>query len=193
MNRRSGEVRAERRPREPCFGVAPTVVNQPLGPIRYNRGVQPDDFRPVTFDEEETADRRRHYVRYALRLAIGFALLFTCVYLAFRWSGDAVRFAASRIAARGVATWHVVGTVRDAATHQPVPWASVDDDPSGRPPFYHADADQSGVFDLVTLAEPHHIRIAATGYRPQTINVGRVWFLWLPRGRERHDTELVSE
>lgn len=153
----------------------------------------PDDFRPATFDEEESADRRRQYVRYALRLAIAFAVLFAAVYLAFRWSGDAVRFGASRVAARGVPTWHVIGTVRNAATHAPIPWASIDDDPSGRPPFFHADADQSGAFELVTLAEPHSIRIAAAGYRTLTVTVGRVWFLWLPRGKERHDTDLVSE
>ena len=153
----------------------------------------PDDFRSVTFDEEESADRRQQYVRYALRLAIAFALLFAAVFLALRWSGDAARFGASRVAARGVATWHVTGTVRNAATHEPIPWASIDDDPLGRPPFFHADADQSGAFELVTLAEPHRIRIAAMGYRTSTVRVGRVWFLWLPSGTERHETELVSE
>jgi hypothetical protein len=152
-----------------------------------------DDFDPATFDEEESADLRRQYVRHALRLAIAFAILFTAVYLAFRWSGSAVRFGASRVADRGVATWHVIGTVRNAATRQPIPWVSIDDDPSGQPPFFHADADQSGAFELVTLAEPHRIRISAPGYRPLTVSVGRVWFLWLPRGKERHDTELVSE
>jgi hypothetical protein len=155
--------------------------------------VAPDDFRPPTFDEEESADRQRQYVRYALRLAVAFAVLFTGVSLAFRWSGHAVRFGASRVAARGVATWHVVGTVRDASTHQPVPWAAIDDDPSGLPPFFHADADQSGAFELVTLAEPHSIRVAAIGYQSITFRIGRVWFLWLPRGKERHDLELVSE
>jgi len=162
-------------------------------PIRYNRCLLPDDFRPATFDEEESADRRRQYTRHALRLAIAFAILFAGVYLAFRWSGNAVRFGASRVAARGAATWHVIGTVRSSATHEPIPWASIDDDPSGRPPFFHADADQSGAFDLVTLAEPHRIRIAATGYRASFVTVGRVWFLWLPSGKERHDTDLVSE
>jgi len=153
----------------------------------------PDDFRPATFDEEESTDRRRQYARHTVRLAIAFALLFAAVCLALRWSGDAVRFGASRVAARGVATWHVIGTVRNAATHEPIPWASIDDDPSGRPPFFHADANQSGAFDLVTLAEPHRIRIAATGYRASTAMVGRVWFLWLLSGKEQHDMDLVSE
>ncbi|MBZ5621058.1 MAG: hypothetical protein LAQ69_20370 [Acidobacteriia bacterium] len=153
----------------------------------------PHEFRPATFDQEESADLRRQYVRHALRLAIAFAVLFAAVYLAFRWSGAAVRFGASRVGDRGVATWHVIGAVRNAATHQPIPWVSIDDDPSGRPPFFHADADHWGEFDLVTLAEPHRIRISATGYRTVTVNVGRVWFLWLPSGKERYDTELVPE
>jgi hypothetical protein len=152
-----------------------------------------DDFHPATFDEEDSADRRGQYVRYAVRLAIAFAILFAAVYLAFRWSGDALRFGAARVAARGVATWHVLGTVRDAATHETIPWASIDDDPSGRPPFFHADTDRSGAFDLVTFAEPHNIRIAATGYRTTTVPVGRVWFLWLPRGKERHEANLAAE
>jgi hypothetical protein len=159
----------------------------------YNLGLRTDDLRPASFDEEETADRRRQYLAYAVRLAVAFAVLVGSVYFAFRWSGEAVRFGASRVAARGVATWHVIGTVRSAATHEAIPWASIDDDPSGRPPFFHAEADQSGAFDLLTLAEPHRIRVAATGYMISFVNVGRVWFLWLPQGKERHDMELVSE
>ena len=155
--------------------------------------MQSDDFRPPSFDEEESADRRRQYIRYTVRLAVAFCILFAGVSLAFRWSGDAVRFGASRVAARGVASWHIVGTVRDAATHKQVPWASIEDDPGGRPPFFRADSDQSGAFELVTLAEPHQIRIAAVGYQSVTVRVGRVWFLWLPQGKERHDAELVSE
>ena len=33
----------------------------------------------------------------------------------------------------------------------------VEDDPAGRPPFFRADADYSGAFELVTFAEPHRI------------------------------------
>ena len=153
----------------------------------------PDEFRPTTFDEEETADLRRQYARHALRLAVAFAVVFAFVYLAFRWSGAAVRFGASRVADRGVATWHVIGTVRNASTHEAIPWASVDDDPAGQPPFFHADADQSGAFDLLTLAEPHRVRISAPGYRTSSVRVGRVWFLWMPRGMERRDAELALE
>jgi len=120
-----------------------------------------------------------------------FAVLFTAVFIVLRWSGDAVRFGASRVAARGVVTWHVVGVVRNSTTLEPIPWASIDDDTAGRPPFFHAEAGQYGAFDLLTLAEPHQIIISATRYHNRTVNVGRVWFLWMPSGKEMHDVFLA--
>ena len=64
-------------------------------------------------------------------------------------------------------TWRISGTVRDAVTREPVPWALVEDDPAGQPPFFRTDADYRGAFELVTLAEPHRIRASAPGYHPQ--------------------------
>jgi len=156
-------------------------------------GSEPDDLRPASFEEEEAANLRRHLLRQALRWALTFGALFAVVFFAFWWSGAAIRFGASRVAERPEATWRVVGTVRSAANNDPVPWASVDDDPSGRPPFFHADADQSGAFELLTLPEPHRVRVSAPGYRTTTVDVGRVWFLWLPRGQERQDVRLSPE
>ncbi len=153
----------------------------------------PDDLHPGSFEEEESADLRRQYLRHSIRLVLAFALLFTGVFYAFWWSGAAVRFGAERVADRARATWHVAGTVRDAVTHSPIPWAGIEDDPSGQPPFYRTDANQFGVFELRTLPEPHRIRVSAPGFRSATIAVGRVWFLWLPRGTERHDIELSPE
>jgi hypothetical protein len=157
------------------------------------RGSDPDDLRPASFEEEEAANLRRHFLRQALRWTLTFGTLFAVVFLAFWWSGAAIRFGASRVAERPVPAWRVVGTVRSAATHQPVPWASLDDDPSGQPPFFHADADQSGAFELLTLPEPHRIRVSAPGYRTSTVAVGRIWFLWLPQGQEHEDVELSPE
>ena len=157
------------------------------------RGPDPDDLRPASFEEEESANLRRHFLRQVLRGTLAFGTLFAVVFFAFWWSGAAIRFGASRVADRPVATWRLVGAVRSAATHQPVPWASIDDDPSGQPPFFHADADQSGVFELLTLPEPHRVRVSAPGYRTSTIDVGRVWFLWLPQGREHQDILLSPE
>jgi hypothetical protein len=156
-------------------------------------GSDPDDLRPSSFEEEEAANFRRHLLRQALRWALLFGALFAMVFFAFWWSGAAIRFGASRVADRPEATWRIVGTVRGAATHDPVPWASIDDDPSGQPPFFHADADQSGVFEFLTLPEPHRVRVSAPGYRTTVVDVGRVWFLWLPHGRERRDVLLYPE
>jgi hypothetical protein len=157
------------------------------------RASPPDDLRPASFDEEESANLRRHFLRQALRWALAFGALFAAVFLAFWWSGAAVRFGASRVAERPAATWRVVGTIRNAATHDPIPWARIDDDPSGRPPFFHADANQSGAFELLTLPELHRIRVSAPGYRTSTVSVGRVWFLWLPRGQELRNVARAPE
>jgi hypothetical protein len=146
--------------------------------------------------------RRRHesweewqsgglWVRSTLRLAAVFALLFGCVFFAFWWAGAAVRFSAARAGDRSVPTWRVSGTVRDALTHQPIPWAVVEDDPSGQPPFFRTDAGYGGAFELVTLAEPHRIRASSPGYRHQFLSIGRTWFLWMPGGSELKNIELL--
>jgi len=131
------------------------------------------------------------WIRSAVRSAFVFALLFGCVFFAFWWAGSAVRFSAARAAARTTPAWRVSGKVRDAVTHQPIPWAVVEDDPSGQPPFFHADADYRGVFELLTLAEPHRIRVSAPGYSTLSLDIGRVWFVWMPRGNEKKNIDLL--
>jgi hypothetical protein len=134
------------------------------------------------------------WIRPALRSAFVFALLFGCVCFVFWWAGSAVRFSAARAAARATATWRVSGKVRDAVTHEPIPWALVEDDPAGQPPFFHADADDRRVFELLTLAESHRIRVSAPGYSTISLDMGRVWFIWLPRGerKEKHRIAATS-
>ena len=156
-------------------------------------GVLPEDLRPTTFGEEEAVDVRRQFVRHAIRSILVFVLLFFFVFMAFTWSGAAVRFGASRVGDRGAPHWTISGTVRNAETHEPIPWAAIDDDRSGQGPWFHADADRLGAFELVTLAEPHRMVVSARGYRSSTVNVGRGWFLWIPRGHERRDVELHPE
>jgi hypothetical protein len=127
----------------------------------------------------------------ALRLAIVFALLFGGVFFAFWWAGSAVRFGAARAGDRSLPTWRISGTVRDALTHQPIPWALVEDDPAGAPPFFRTDAGYSGDFELVTLAEAHRIRVSAQGYHPLLVDIGRAWFVWMPRGNEKKNIDLL--
>src|SRR5271169_3588448 len=141
-------------------------------------------------ESQEEAESRGVWMRSALRLAIVFALLFGGVFFAFWWAGSAVRFSAARVGDRTVPTWRVAGTVRDAVTHQPISWAMVEDDPAGQPPFFRIDADYGGVFELVTLAEPHRIRVSAPGYHPESVKIGRAWFEWMPRGNEKKDIDL---
>ncbi|HEY2017980.1 MAG TPA: hypothetical protein VGH38_30960 [Bryobacteraceae bacterium] len=160
--------------------------------------MRPEDIPPPTFDEptpdeEERLDLRRVLIRHAVKVAVAFAALFFLVFLALSWSGATVRFAASRVGDRGTPTWTVAGTVRNAATRAPIPWAAIDDDRRGQPPFFHADAGRAGEFELLTLSESHRIVVTAPGYRPSTIRVGRIWFLWMPRGSERRDVDLSPE
>jgi len=90
-------------------------------------------------------------------------------------------------------TWRVFGSVRNARSGEPVAWAEIEDDPGGRPPFFHTEAGYAGNFSLLTLAEPHLVLIRASGFHPQTTQVGRQWFLWWPRGEERLEVALVPE
>lgn len=128
-----------------------------------------------------------------IRWSLAFFLLFAGVFFAFWWSGSAIRFGASRVADTSQPTYQVSGVVRDSRTGQPIPWAAVEDDPGGQPPFFRADADQHGAFSLLTLAEPHRLRVSAFGYKPLSRQIGRHWFVWMPQGEERLDLQLTPE
>jgi hypothetical protein len=141
----------------------------------------------------EDPELREIYVRTGLRVAAGFALIFGLVYFAFWWSGSAVGFGANRASGKVEPTWRVFGTVRNAVTREPIPWALVEDDPGGRPPLYHIDANYSGSYELITLAEPHRLRVSAPGYQSGSVQVGRAWFLWIPKGSESRDVLLVPK
>lgn len=149
--------------------------------------------RQRSFLDEEIAAERFEVRRHLLRLAAAFALLFGAVFLAFWWSGSAVRFSAERVTAGNAPTYRIWGVVRDVKTGQPVPWAAVEDDPSGDPPLFRSSADQLGAYSLLTLAEPHLVRFSAVGYRPLSRRVGRQWFVWWPKGQERDDIQLIPD
>jgi hypothetical protein len=140
--------------------------------------------------EEERESAGERWSRAVLRLAVIFGLLFGFVFFAFWWAGAAVSFTAARAADRSVPTWIVSGGVSDAVTNQPIPWALIEDDPAGQPPFFRADADIRGIFALSTLAEPHRIRVSAPGYSSQVFLIGRAWFIWMPRGKESRNIRL---
>src|ERR1035441_9122260 len=130
-------------------------------------------------------------LRPALRLAILFAVPFGGMLVGCWGAGSGVRFSAARAGDRSVPTWRVSGTVRDAVPHQPIPWALVEDDPGGQPPFFRGVAAYSGIFELITLAEPPRVRVSAPRYRPLFLDIGRAWFVWMPRGNEKKNIELL--
>ncbi|MBS1856262.1 MAG: carboxypeptidase regulatory-like domain-containing protein [Acidobacteria bacterium] len=163
------------------------MIDALKGLWRRYRGRGEDDFPESPYDDPEL---RHLLVRHALRIAAIFFVVFGAVFFAFRWSGAAVRFGAMRAAGAAAPTWRVTGVIRDARTGEPIPWASVEDDPAGRPPLFRADADIEGRYDLLTLAEPHRLRVSAPGYRTRVLRIGRIWYLWLPRGEERSNPRL---
>jgi len=61
----------------------------------------------------------------------------------------------------------VTGTVRDKATGQPIPGATVSDDGYGRAPYRSAIADSAGAYRYATWPEEHNIVAQAPGYKPQ--------------------------
>jgi hypothetical protein len=148
---------------------------------------------PEEFWQEERRDERELIRRQLVRWAAIFAMLFAGVFFAFWWAGSAVQFGAARVEGSTGPTWRVYGEVRNAVSGAPVEWAQVEDDPGGRPPFHKTSADQNGAFELMTIAEPHNLRVTALGYKPATVHVGRVWYLWLPRGEERAVVALSPE
>ncbi len=157
--------------------------------------VLPDDpsDRQRSFLDEEMAEEKFETRGLLLRWSAGFCLLFAGVFFAFWWSGSAIRFGAGRVAATNEPTYRVWGVVCDAQSGEPIPWAVIEDDPAGNSPYFRTDADMAGVYHLLTLAEPHRLRISAIGHRAATVNIGKPWFIWWPRGEERHDVKLPSE
>ena len=148
---------------------------------------------PSSFLREEMENERVEARRLLIRWTFAFAILFLGVFLALWWSSAAVRFGADRVSDRSVPTYRITGVVVDAATNRPIPWARVEDDPAGNPPFYRTDADQNGAYSLLTLAEPHRLRISAPGYRATAVNVGKRWFVWWPKGEEQYHVRLVVD
>src|SRR5205807_6537350 len=109
------------------------------------------------FWEEEGQDDRREMRKQVLRWSLLFLLLCGGVFFAIWWASAAVNFSSSRVQATTGPTYRINGIVRDAATGSPVPWAEITDAPSGRPPLFHTTADRFGAYELLTIAEPHHL------------------------------------
>lgn len=140
--------------------------------------------------EESRAEDWREQRRQLLRWGIGFLVLFLFAGAAVWWSGAAVKYGATRVQGGGKPSYQISGTVSDAVTHQPIPWAQVATDFANSGRFFDTTADVNGAFTLTTMAEPHKLVISANGYQQASIQVGRQWFSWLPSGSEERKIEL---
>lgn len=99
---------------------------------------------------------RRHFLRQAIRLALALGLLFAVVWVAFWWSGSAIRFGASQVEERAETTWRIIRTVRG--------WRNAEARSTGRrcrtgpqgwlASFFHTDANHSEVFELSRRRNP---------------------------------------
>ncbi len=151
-----------------------------------------DRQRSPSLDEqrsEEWAQNRRRLL-YCL---LAFTAVFLFISLVYWWAGKALYFSSTRVRRENVAEFKVWGVVRDAKTAKPVPWAVVEDDPLGAPPFYRTDADQNGAYTLMTLAPTHRLRVSARGYRSKRVIAGRVFLQWRVGGEQNLDVALDPE
>lgn len=152
-----------------------------------------DPIEASEFWKEQQAEDRFDMRRQLLRWGLTFAILFGGATLIFWWSGAAIHFGASRVAGETIPTYEISGLVTDAVTGNAIPWPEVEDEPSGRGPFFTAESQPTGNFRLLTLAEPHQVRITANGYQPHLAQVGNPWFFWWPNGSSQLDVRLSPQ
>jgi hypothetical protein len=160
-----------------------TLVRAPVDHNSLDR--RRPDRDPDDADSDERAGALSEMARSIARAVLLLGIVGAGIATVLWWSGSTVRFAAARAANGGQPTWKVHGTVVDDRTGQAIPWAHVEDDPAGAPPFFSADANGSGEFHLMTLPERHRVRVRALGYAPVLVSVGPTWFTWRPSGSEK--------
>ena len=153
---------------------------------------QPTGSQPE-FWREESLDDRREMRRLALRWGLLFFGLLAFMFFALWWASQALQFGASRVDGSARPTYVVSGFVRSAVTGAAVPFAAVTDEPASRPPLFETRADVRGSFILMTLAEPHKLRVSALGFKPGELRVGKAWYRWFPHGSERIEVRLEPE
>lgn len=154
----------------------------------------PEEERSSEFWEEERLEDHQDMRRLAARWGLVFAMGLSFFAFVLWRSGSAVEYGAARAGGEATAArYRVFGVVRSAITGSPVPWPHVRDDANGRPPLFEATGTHAGTFEMMTLAEPHFIVIAAHGFRATTVKIGKPWYLWMPTGEERVEVTLNPE
>ena len=147
----------------------------------------------MSFADEDRSTERAENHRRIVTWAVAFLALFGFVFVAFWWSGSAIRYGAGRVSDSVGASYRVSGLVADKTTGRAIPWAEVQTDFASGRQFYSTTADQNGEYALLTLPERHRLTVRANGYRAASIAVGRQWFAWLPHGSEQRNVELSPE
>ena len=154
---------------------------------------EPEDdvFVVQNFLAEARADDRVAFHRTVVKWILGFVAVFFLAWMIIWWSGSTVQYSAARVENRSKPTYRISGTITDARTHQPVPWAEISTDFQFGGAFFSTTTDVNGLYSLNTLAEPHDLVIKANGYLQGRIHVGKQWFAWMPHGTEKSDAELT--
>lgn len=145
------------------------------------------------FWRDEISDDRKQIRRMILRWGLVFVVVLVGIMFAIWWAGEALKFSTSRLDESTVARYKITGVVRNAATGEPIPFASIEDGPDGRPPLFGATADLHGSYILMTIAEPHTIQISALGYKAAEQRIGKIWYRWFPYGSEQLNFALQPE
>lgn len=81
--------------------------------------------------------------------------------------------------------------VRDSATKNPIPWASLTALKIPGTAFIHATRDQNGRFSLGTVPQPHVLIVEADGYQMRSVPVGGTWFFLNLAAPGSRDIELL--
>lgn len=149
----------------------------PGAPVGYSWSV-------AEFWQENSEEDRKFYLKQVLKWSLLFLALCVGIFFAFWWSSSAIHFGASRVNESTAASYVVHGIVVDGRSGAAIPWANIEDDPNGRPPFFQALGDIRGEFEMTTIPEPHYVYFSALGYKPRRIKVGKSWYLWMPSGKE---------
>lgn len=135
---------------------------------------------------------RRQFSQLAFWTGI-FIALALFIWFVTRWSTSTIHYAASTTNNTQKPQYNISGLVVDAATNQPVPWATLIAHGITGSEFIHASSDYSGTFALITYPERQKLVVTADGYKAQELQIGPSWYMWNPKGKEQVTVNLIRQ
>ncbi len=147
----------------------------------------------MSYTDDMNQEESRFNRRQLVILSIAFVACCAFIAGALWWAGSAFRYGAERVQNKATASYEVSGTVTDSVTRKPIPWATVATDFQFGGKYFEATSEADGKYVLLTLAERHRLIFRANGYREASVNVGKQWFSWLPKGSEHRDIALSPQ